>query len=304
MPVRKLERILVAIADPTAGMNKAIRRAAALARSSGASIELFNAISSPMSPGSAHSAAEQFTRFEVAQNRQLLERTANRLRREELIVSTNVQTGYPVHAAILRQVRISKADLLIIEARKHNVFARLLLTQTDFELIRRCPAPLLIVKGRAAWRSPRILAALDPFHSNDKPSALDGEIIAAAGAVAGLVRGSVHAAHIYLPLGSYVADLPLAPVALAGIPAQEKAHRHNIKRRFYEDLGRYGISKGRGHLVGGDPAVELPRLARSLRAGLIVMGAVSRSGLKRMFIGNTAERVLDSLKCDVLVVKP
>jgi universal stress protein E len=191
-----------------------------------------------------------------------------------------------------------------IEAHKHNVFARLLLTQTDFELIRHCPVPLLIVKGRAAWRSPRILAALDPFHSNDKPSALDGEIIAAADAVADLVRGSVHAVHIYLPLGSYVADLPMAPVALAGVATQEKEHAQSVRRRFFEDLGRYGIPKNRGHLVGGDPAIELPRLARSLRAGLIVMGAVSRSGLKRIFIGNTAERVLDSLKCDVLVVRP
>jgi hypothetical protein len=34
------------------------------------------------------------------------------------------------------------------------------------------------------------------------------------------------------------------------------------------------------------------------------MGAVSRSGLKRVFIGNTAERVLNQLRCDVLVVKP
>jgi universal stress protein E len=33
------------------------------------------------------------------------------------------------------------------------------------------------------------------------------------------------------------------------------------------------------------------------------MGAISRSGLKRIFIGNTAEHTLDSLKCDLLVVK-
>jgi universal stress protein E len=39
-------------------------------------------------------------------------------------------------------------------------------------------------------------------------------------------------------------------------------------------------------------------------ADLVVMGAVSRSGLKRVFIGNTAERVLNDLPCDVLVVKP
>ena len=34
------------------------------------------------------------------------------------------------------------------------------------------------------------------------------------------------------------------------------------------------------------------------------MGAISRSAMKRVIIGNTAERVLGDLPCDVLVVKP
>ena len=33
------------------------------------------------------------------------------------------------------------------------------------------------------------------------------------------------------------------------------------------------------------------------------MGAISRSSLSRFFIGNTAERVIDDVQCDVLVVK-
>jgi universal stress protein E len=48
----------------------------------------------------------------------------------------------------------------------------------------------------------------------------------------------------------------------------------------------------------------LPRVARETHAGVVVMGAVSRTGLKKLFIGNTAERVLADLPCDVLVVKP
>ena len=47
----------------------------------------------------------------------------------------------------------------------------------------------------------------------------------------------------------------------------------------------------------------LPAIARRWKAHVLVMGAVSRSGLKRLFIGNTAERVLDAVDCDVLVVK-
>jgi universal stress protein E len=304
MPRSKFRRILVAIADPSEGMSNAVRRARALAHATGASIELLNAISSAMSEGTAHAPAEHFIRFEAEQNRGSLERLAKRLRREEIIVETTVQTGYPPHEAILRQARLSKADLVVIEARKHRVFARLLLTQTDFELIRRCPVPLLIVKGHAAWRSPRILAALDPFHANDKPSRLDDEIVDAAQALAALTRGSVHAAHVYRPYPANSIVSPGGVAVFAADAAQESAHEAAIRRRFREVLGRYGIARTKAHLVCGDPSNEIPALARSIRAGLVVMGAVSRTGLKRIFIGNTAEHVLDSLRCDVMVVKP
>ena len=302
MSLEKIQRILVAVADPSAAGNKAVRRANALAVATGAAVDLFNAIPSAMSSGIAHAEAEQFTRFAADQNRRLLERTANRLRREDIVVETMVQTGFPVHEAILRRIRLTRPDLLVIEAHKHNVFARLLLTQTDFELIRHCPVPLLIVKGATAWRHPRVLAALDPFHANDKPSALDGEIVVAARAMAAVVRGSVHAAHVYRPLPGYVLPVPLAPTLSAPDPAQEKTYRTAIRRRFNEALGRYGIAGSKAHLICGDPAAQLPALARSIRAGIVVMGAASRSGLKRIFIGNTAERVLDSLHCDVLII--
>jgi universal stress protein E len=299
----KFTRIFVAIANPWAGITNAIRRASALAHKTGASIELFHAIPSIVSAGMAHADAEHFTRMEAQESRRRLERTANRLRREEIIVNTYVQTGYPIHEAILRQVRLTKAELVVIEARKHNVFARLLLTQTDFELIRGCPVPLLIVKGRAAWRSPRILAALDPFHSNDKSSALDAEIVDAACAMADVVRGSVHAVHVYRRLDLSLLGVPIGPVLTDSIAAQEKAYKTAVHRRFVEAVSSYEIANGKTHLVCGDPATEIPALARSMRAGLVVMGATSRSGLKRIFIGNTAEHVLDSLKCDVLVVR-
>ena len=303
MPTYKLDRILVAIADPSAGLNKAVRRAGALAHRTGAAVELFHAIPGSISSGVLHAESEQFTRLEAEQSGRLLERTANRLRREELIVTTKVETGYPAHEAILREVRVAKADLLIIEAREHSVFARMLLTQTDFELIRHCPVPLLIAKRRTTWRRPRILAALDPFHIHEKPSGLDAEIVAAARAVASMVGGSVHAAHIYRPVMGFVPDLAGA-TAFTTMPETDRKYQATVRRRFYEAVERYEISRSNAHLVCGDPAVALPIVARSMHASLIVMGAMSRSGLKRIFIGSTAERVLDGLQCDVLVIKP
>jgi universal stress protein E len=303
MSHRIFERILVPVADPSHGINEAVRRARALARKTGACIELFNAIPSATSEGIVHANAEHFTRVEAEQNGRWLERIANRLRRESIVVNTRVQTGIPIHVAILRQVRLTRADLVVIQARKHNVFARLLLTQTDFELIRQCPVPLLIVKGRAPWRSPRILAAIDPYHINSKPRLLDDKIVDASRAFAAVFGGSVHVAHIYRSLETYIPNIWIGPPVLGAIPAQQKAYMSEVRQRFGEALSRYGIAKSKAHLLRGDPAVELPVLSRSMRARLVVMGAVSRSSVKRIFIGNTAERVLDSLRCDVLVVK-
>ncbi|HEY6597790.1 MAG TPA: universal stress protein [Pseudomonadales bacterium] len=52
------------------------------------------------------------------------------------------------------------------------------------------------------------------------------------------------------------------------------------------------------------PAREIIASAAELDANLLVMGAVSRSGLSHAHIGTTAEAVIDGVTCDVLVVKP
>jgi universal stress protein E len=202
----------------------------------------------------------------------------------------------------LRQIKLTKPDLVLIEAHKHNVFARFLLTQTDFELIRHCPVPLLIVKGHAAWRSPSILAALDPFHSKDKPSKLDEVIIGAARAFAEKTSGTLHAAHIFKPLLPYLPSVPgTTLIEVSG--ADKRTYEAAVRKHFYEAVARHGLPKSKAHLIGGDSMLALPELAHTLRAGLVVMGAVSRSALKRLFIGSTAEHVLDRLECDVLIVK-
>jgi universal stress protein E len=73
---------------------------------------------------------------------------------------------------------------------------------------------------------------------------------------------------------------------------------------FERSLRSTRVPRVRRHLVAGHPINVIPDVARRTRSAIVVMGAVSRSGLKSVFIGNTAERVLDDLECDLLVVKP
>lgn len=69
-------------------------------------------------------------------------------------------------------------------------------------------------------------------------------------------------------------------------------------------MGPYGVETGSTIVEPGAPSFTLTRTAESMHADILLMGAISRSGLKRIFIGATAEDVLERLPCDALIVKP
>jgi universal stress protein E len=68
-------------------------------------------------------------------------------------------------------------------------------------------------------------------------------------------------------------------------------------------LQKTRLPASRRHLVAAEPISGIAAVARAIGSSIVVMGAISRSGLKRFFIGNTAEQILDAIQCDVLVVK-
>lgn len=61
-----------------------------------------------------------------------------------------------------------------------------------------------------------------------------------------------------------------------------------------------GVSSDRIHIQMGEPDDVIVRGARDLDASLVVIGNSARSGLSAVINGNTVERVLDRLDCDVL----
>ena len=57
------------------------------------------------------------------------------------------------------------------------------------------------------------------------------------------------------------------------------------------------------HVRGGRPHQEIVQLAREIDADLIILSTRGQSGLKRVLLGSTAERVVRSAPCPVLVVR-
>ena len=60
----------------------------------------------------------------------------------------------------------------------------------------------------------------------------------------------------------------------------------------------------RVHLLNGEPDGLIPELSNKERVDLVVMGTLSRTGIPGLFIGNTAEKILQKINCSVLAVKP
>jgi universal stress protein E len=182
---------------------------------------------------------------------------------------------------------------------------RAVLTNTDWNLIRTCAAPLWLVKPVELAPKPVFIAAIDPMNANDKPAALDDEILGVGKTLSNSAGAEMHVFHAYDPrvaIASATANAYI-PVSLP-FDEIEKEMRAQHEGRFNEITEYHQVPADRLHLVSGITHEELPELARKLSATVVVMGAVSRNRLKRLFIGATAERTLEHLPCDLLIIKP
>lgn len=303
----RMKRILVAIKDPDNAPRAQLRKAATLARATGAVVEIFHAIGQPeidviggagdVLPSTAQ-LAESISSRALARLKKL-SRTAIF---EGLRVELTPSWDFPAHEAVIRRAISSGADLIVCGVQPHHFAGRFLLANTDWELIRYSPVPVLIVKSNGDYAKAPIVAAIDPFHAHAKPTRLDARICATAAAFAKTLKGTVHTFHAYMPLVAIAPGGTSMPAMMS--PEIEEAHSEHVEKVFRSASERASVPPARRHLHMGITGDELAAVVKKIGAGIVVMGAVSRSGLRRAFIGNTAERVLDEIPCDVLVVKP
>lgn len=297
-----LHQLLVVI-DPTQEVQPALERAAWLARRTGAAMELLVCeFDSALELGQLFERKqEQKARTALlAKRQQALEELAAPLRAQGLEVKLEVRWGRPLHKMILKRVEELKPDILLKPTHEHGLLKRLLLTNTCWELLRHCPVPLWLTH-RDHWQGERLCAALDPLHSADKPAHLDHRLIAAARDLAETFDMDAHYLHCYAPLPrTLVFDAEL--VESYDHYVELSAERH--KTAFAQLLAPYAIPAGHDHLLQGYPEELIPRFVREQGIDLLLMGAVARGHLDNALIGNTAERVLDAVDCDLLVFKP
>jgi len=305
--MEKISKILSVI-DPTVDDQPALLRAAWLAKSCGAELELLVCYYNEYLSGDRlfDSPSLEKARTEVIANQEKhLEELAEPIRKDGVTVTTTASWDHPLYEGIVRRAVASGADIVFKDTHHHSAVTRALLTNTDWNLIRTCPAPLWLVKPHELADPPVIMAAIDPMNQHDKPAALDDEILHLSKLLGGSVSGEVHAFHSYDPRIAVATATANAyiPVSLPFDEIEQQMHEDHEKR-FNEITSFHGLDDDHAHLVAGLTHEELPAIANSLKADVVVMGAVARNRWKRLFIGATAERTLEHLPCDLLIVKP
>lgn len=224
------------------------------------------------------------------ERKEMLEVLAAPLREAGVTVATEAIWSHPRYRAIADMVETYQPDLLVHHAKRHAALSRVVLTNDDWQLVRHCNVPLLIVKEKPWKPKPVILAGVDPMHGRHKPSGLDHKILDTAQSLADKTGGALYAAHAYgqFPLsGVYPADA-------------EKQHQAAFKVLTDE----YGLPDNRSLLMDEAPEYAMKKLEEDLDADVVVVGAVSRSILTDVFIGSVTEKVLDFLECDALLLRP
>jgi universal stress protein E len=300
--------LILVVTDPTADAQPAVDKAALLARSAGARLRLFCCDRDPrlvarllLDPGALSAARAAF----LASRRDWLTGLGAPWSAAGVEVEVEAAWDGPVHAAVLREVELCRPDLVVKDTHWHGPLRRGLFTSNDWYLIQDCGVPLLLVKPPAWQARPRVVAAVDPGHPDDPADVLDHAILAAAERLVAVTDGELAVVHAFLPVEPALAAS--AGMPLAGIPGAAGALadlRREATERLAALLEGHRCPAGASHVVEGAALEALPGFCESHGADVLAIGAMSRSRLYQRVIGSTAERLLDRIPCDLLVVHP
>ncbi len=289
---------IIVLLDPNEESAIAVDKAAQLARISGSKLTLFSSgYDGALTTVREH--AENARDSFLSRLLESLETLANIARSKDVEVHTEAVWDKHAGTALLNYLSGNNADLVIKATHHQNVIQRTFFSQTDWELIRHCPVPLLLTKSNTWHPKMNITAAVDPVRTNDKPDFLDDHIIKCGLEMKSTFDAELQLLHVYdpTPLMIYL-DQPAINSAEIG---------EEIRKQHLESLANLatskGIAKNQAVLEMGSPVQVIPDYLYENDVDIVIMGAVSRSGLERWLLGHTAEKILDRITVDILIAK-
>lgn len=186
--------------------------------------------------------------------------------------------------------------LAVVKTGSHT--GTLVHTSTDWQLLRECPAPVLIVADKRWHRTRPVLVTLDLATRVAEKRQLNHKVLRTAGTLAQALGVPLEIITA-IEIPTLLSDLDLVDPVTYTRQAREAMQDH-----IAELAGAHGVPGKAFHIKRGPVEKVIASHAAKVRAQIVVMGTVGRTGVKARLLGNTAEKVLRHLKSDVLAIKP
>lgn len=292
--MKKLQRILVGLdfewdtGALTEGSTGAARQAIWLAEQTGARLELLHS-----TYVDAEDAADSPPQ-RAAPDRDGLDSLFRELGADPVdLVVVEVQPWL----ALIRRVLAGEADLVVVAKRNRSRREDRKLGGVSLKLIRKCPAPVWVVKPGHGTEYKSIVVATDLSPVGDRATEYGASLADA------LEGADLHVVHAWqVPFALQMEKSRISPEEL------ERRHQAIVDEALDHVLGVPGV-RGLGqrahvHIACDSPSRAVLRIVDQAQADMLVMGTISRGGLAGLLVGNTAEKLLYRVDCSLLTVKP
>lgn len=115
---------------------------------------------------------------------------------------------------------------------------------------------------------------------------------------------SIHLAHVRQLDYSASVLAPAPPIGPFPFVTYNQEAEQTARKELKKVATECGVSSATCDVLGGAPPFdEICRLAHTIPADLVVMPTHGRTGLKHVFLGSTAERIVQHSSCPVLVTR-
>ena len=198
-------------------------------------------------------------------------------------------------AEIVNAVDKEGYDVVLVGTRGLAPWEKFLVGSTAKQLIRKCPSSVWIVKPEHVGQPKVVMAATD-FSDVSLKAATHGLWLAQQ------ADAEFHILHVVD--SNDVPDDAISKIPKGSSLQQEINEEATKRMNIFLDSLAVDRSRIQVHLAWGTPWKEVSRLSQHLNVDLIAMGTVGRSGILGLFLGNTADKVLQTCDCSILTVKP
>lgn len=200
---------------------------------------------------------------------------------------------------IIREVLRNGHQMVIIGSRNASSASRMLLGSTGTKLLRKCPCPVWIERPDVESETRTVIVA-------DDLTDVGEHCLQLGVSAARLLDARLLVLHVVqYPLEHQLRRCGTPPEEITDYKEKTAAEAEQKLNDRLAMTDCRTISAGvRIEVLSGRADIAIQDAIEDNAADLLVMGTIARAGIPGLLVGNTAERLLPSVTCSVIAVKP